>query len=41
MHEQCGSFQGVDTCNVTKYGDFNYNPDLLHESEYDLISFHY
>ena len=33
MHEQRGSFQGIDTCNVTKYGNFNHNSYLLHESE--------
>ena len=33
MHEQRGSFQGVDTCNVTKFGNFNHNSYLLHESE--------
>ena len=33
MYEQQGSFQGVDTCNVTKYRNFNHKLYLLHESE--------
>ena len=24
MHEQRGSFQGIDTCNVTNFGDFSF-----------------
>ena len=33
MHEQRGFFQGIDTCNVTNFGDFSFNSVLLEESE--------
>lgn len=33
MHEQQGSFQGVDTCSVTSFGDFSKSSILLDESE--------
>ncbi len=37
MHEQRGSFQGVDTCDVTNYGDFSFCSVLLDESELRTI----
>ena len=33
MHEQRGSFQGIDTCNVTSIGNFAHNSHLLRRSE--------
>ena len=33
MHEQRGSFQGIDTCDVTDFGDFSFCSVLLDESE--------
>ena len=33
MHEQRGSFQGIDTCDVTNFGDFSFNSVFLDESE--------
>ena len=33
MHEQRGSFQGIDTCDITTFGDFSYCSVLLDESE--------
>ena len=33
MHEQRGSFQGIDTCDVTDYGNFGICSVLLEESE--------
>ena len=33
MHEQRGSFQGIDICDVTNFGEFNYCSVLLDESE--------
>ena len=33
MSEQRGSFQGVDTCSVTNFGDFSFTSVLLDESE--------
>ena len=33
MNEQMGSFQGVDTCNVTSVCDFAHNSHLLHQAE--------
>ena len=33
MHEQRGSFQGIDTCDVTDFGDFSFTSILLDESE--------
>ena len=33
MHEQRGSFQGVDTCDVTNIGDFSFTSFFLDQSE--------
>ena len=33
MNEQMGSFQGVDTCNVTNVCDFGHNSHLLRQAE--------
>ena len=33
MHEERGSFQGIDTCNITTFGDFSKTSILLDESE--------
>ena len=33
MHEQRGSFQGIDTCDITDFGNFSYCSYLLDESE--------
>ena len=33
MHEQKGSFQGVDTCDITNFGDFSKTSILLDENE--------
>ena len=33
MHEQRGSFQGIDTCDVRDFGDFSFTSKLLDESE--------
>ena len=33
MHEQRGSFQGIDTCNVCSVGDFSFPSIILDESE--------
>ena len=33
MHEQKGSFQGIDTCDICNFGDFNFLSKLLNESE--------
>ena len=33
MHEQQGSFQGIDTCDVTDFGDFSFCSVILDESE--------
>ena len=38
MHEQRGSFQSVDTYNVTKYGNSNHSSYLLYESELFYIA---
>ncbi len=37
MHEQRGSFQGVDTCDVTNFGDFSFCSVLLDDSELRTI----
>ena len=37
MHEQRGSFQGIDTCNVASIGNFNHNSQILRESELAFI----
>lgn len=39
MHEQKGSFQGIDTYDVTNYGDFGYVDYNLDESEARSIRF--
>ena len=33
MHKQKGSFHGIDTCNVTNFGNFNFTTILLDENE--------
>ena len=33
MHEQRGTFNGIDTCSVTNYGNFDFCLKLLDESE--------
>ena len=33
MHEQRGSFQGIDTCDITDFGKFSFCSLLLDESE--------
>lgn len=33
MHKQRGSFNGIDTCNVTSYQYFNFRSKLISESE--------
>ena len=33
MHEQRGSFNGIDTCNINSYRKFNFNSKLLSEFE--------
>ena len=33
MHEQRGTFNGIDTCNVTSYGRFDFCSKILNESE--------
>ena len=33
MHQQQGSFQGIDTCDVTNYGDFSKTSVILDENE--------
>ena len=33
MHEQRGSFNGIDTCNLASFGNFDYCSKLLHDSE--------
>ena len=33
MHEQRGSFNGIDTCNVTSYHKFDFRSKLLRDSE--------
>ena len=33
MHEQRGSFNGIDTCNVTSYRDFSFRSKLLSDYE--------
>ena len=33
MHKQRGSFQGIDTCNITTFGDFSKTSILLDERE--------
>ena len=38
MHEQRGSFQGIDTCDVRTYGDFSFLSRLLDESESRTIA---
>ena len=38
MHEQKGSFQGIDTCDICNFGDFLFLSILLSESESRSIS---
>ena len=33
MHEQRGSFNGIDTCNITNYGRFDFCSKLLYDAE--------
>ena len=33
MHEQRGTFHGIDTCNVTSYRNFNFRSTLLSNAE--------
>ena len=33
MHEQRGSFNGIDTCNITSYRDFSFRSKLLSDCE--------
>ena len=33
MNEQKGSFQGIDTCDITNFGDFTFTSKLLSENE--------
>ena len=39
MHEQRGSFQGIDTCDITNFGDFSFCSVLLDESESRSIKY--
>ena len=39
MSEQTGSFQGIDTCDATSFGDFSYCSTLLDESESRSIKY--
>ena len=39
MHEQRGSFQGINTCNVTTFGDFSKTSILLDESKSRSITY--
>ena len=38
MHEQRGSYQGVDTCDVTNFGDFSFCSMILDEHESKSIA---
>ena len=38
MHEQRGPFNGIDTCNVTSYGNFEVCSKLLNDSESKAIA---
>ena len=33
MHEQRGTFNGIDTCSIADYGNFNFCSKLLDKSE--------
>ena len=33
MHEQRGTFNGIDTCNITSYRNFNIRSELLADAE--------
>ena len=37
MFEQTGTFNGVDTCSVTNYGNFDFNSKLTNEYEARLL----
>ena len=39
MHEQRGSFQGIDTCDVCSFGDFGHASILLDETESRSIKY--
>ena len=39
MHEQRGTFNGIDTCSITNCGQFDFTSRLLHESECKSIMF--
>ena len=39
MYDQGGSFQGIDTCNLRKYGNFSFCSILLDESESRTIAY--
>ena len=33
MYEQCGTFNGIHTCSVTNYGNFDFCSKLLDKNE--------
>ncbi len=39
IHEQRGSFQGIDTCDVCIFGDFGHTSILLDETESRSIKY--
>ena len=39
MHEQRGSFQGIDTCDVVMFGNFSFTSILLDQSECRSIKY--
>ena len=39
MHEQRGSFQGIDTCDVVMFGNFSFPSMLLDQSESRSIQY--
>ena len=39
MHEQRGTFNGIDTCSITNFGNFDCCSYLRHESECRSIKF--
>ena len=39
MHEQRGSFQGIDTCDVVMFGNFSFPSMLLDQSESRSIKY--
>ena len=38
MSEHRGSFQGINTCSITNFGDFSFTSVLLDESESTSIA---